>query len=598
MNRIPGTLLSRLGLFVLGLGITAWILLPMIQQGYPSTHSTHFNLSWAFQYQRQFLSGQWYPRWLEFSNLGFGNATFVFYPPLCMVATLPWRIMGFDMPGSLVASMGLAILLFATGLYVYARCFFPVVIAVGVAGAGVISPYFLSDIYQRGAIGEVWAIVSLPWILWASEQIFRQTGIWPVIRLGLLYGCLVLSHLPTLLMVTLTWIIFPVIRGWQNINNILRCYLGLIISFLWTAIYLWPATVDQRFIQVESVNFSEEYQPQYRLMIKGLLQLRPQLADHWYDKGLLPFWGLLIGIAGIMMGILLLQRNKPLFLLYWVGTYLFSLLMMTDILSWIYAFVIPLQRIQFSWRWMTISTVFMPLLLGFIFDLAWKQKAKNLWSSLGLAILGLGLMGILAGQGNHLLETAGFNPEEVALFADLADNKEFPQEPQSRPGRSFLYWHWIFPDGLGLVDVPEYRATGVVMGMPTETVHPLIQWAGESIGELTLREWQFGKRSFLADNPTTTEQFILLRTFYYPAWETRLDGSRILTEKAPEGQIQVRIPPGRHEVSIVYTGTMSDKVGQGVSFLTLLGIGICLGQNCFKTILRRTGEFYPKSIRT
>jgi hypothetical protein len=496
-----------------------------------------------------------------------------------MVATLPWRIMGFDMPGSLVASMGMATLLFAIGLYTYARCFFPIVIAVGVAGAGVISPYFLSDIYQRGAIGEVWAIVSLPWILWASEQIFRQAGLWPVIRLGFLYGCLVLSHLPTLLMVTITWIFFPLVRGWKNTTHILRCYLGLILSFLWTAIYLWPATLDQHFIQVESVNFSEEYQPQYRLMIKGLLHLKPQLADHWYDKGLVPFWGFLVGIAGITIGILFIQRNRPFPLLYWVGTYLFSLLMMTDILGWVYAFVIPLQRIQFSWRWMTVSTVFMPLLLGYIFDLAWKQKAKHLWSSLGLVILGLSLMGILAGQGNHLLETAGFNREEVALFASLAEGKVFPQEPQDRPGRNFLYWHWIFPDGLGLVDVPEYRATGVIMGMPTETAHPLIQWAGESAGELIVREWQFGKRSFEANNQTPTEQFILLRTFYYPAWETRLDGSKIPTEKAPEGQIQVRTPPGKHEVSLLYKGTMSDKIGSSVSLLTLLGIGIYLGWN-------------------
>ncbi|WP_041429601.1 hypothetical protein [Synechococcus sp. PCC 7502] len=143
---------------------------PMVFKGYPITHSTQFNLSWVFQYQRQFLGGQFYPRWLEFSNFGFGNATFVFYPPMLMVATLPFCIFG-DVEFSLIASMGLAALVLAVGLYKYARLYFPRWLSVAIALLGVGSPYFLIDVYQRGAMAEVWAVVWIPWVFFTTQKL-------------------------------------------------------------------------------------------------------------------------------------------------------------------------------------------------------------------------------------------------------------------------------------------------------------------------------------------------------------------------------------------------------------------------------------------
>ncbi|MEL7476866.1 MAG: hypothetical protein AAGJ55_11655, partial [Cyanobacteria bacterium J06555_12] len=131
--------------------IAATVITPMAIADYPITHSTQFNLSWVFQYQAQVDGGQWYPRWLEYSNYGFGNPTFAFYPPLCMVATLPFHIMGVDIAASLVASMGLAVLVFVVGIFRYARSFFPVRIAAIAAVSAGAMPYVCVDIYQRGA---------------------------------------------------------------------------------------------------------------------------------------------------------------------------------------------------------------------------------------------------------------------------------------------------------------------------------------------------------------------------------------------------------------------------------------------------------------
>ncbi len=662
------------GILALGLG-TIPLLWPMIQRGYPITHSTHFNLSWGFQYQYQFLSGQWYPRWLEFSNFGFGNATFAFYPPLCMVATLPFRLLGFDLAGSLVGSMGLAIGLLGLGLYGYARCWFARWIAVGVAAMGMTAPYFLVDIYQRGAIGEVWAIVTLPWILWMTQQAITGSAIpperpepqipeqipdhqpqpksrpksgptvlfkavlgrlrpdpWRVIRLGVAYGMLVLSHLPTLLIFTLVWIPLPwlVAERGQRWRGVVRAYGGAGLALGWTGFYLWPAALDQRFVQVASVNAIPEYVPQERLMVKGLLQLRPVLTDHWFEKGLLGSLGQTVAVLLISGGILLFvlgryhraqtaqfngetrdpgvpssgrRQNVSIsgtamqvlgsrsrawertlgslppvdrITLYWLGAAGLAVLMMTDLLGWIYPWLTVLKRIQFSWRWMAITAVLGPLLVGSLLHradkLAHRSPRQPHWiAALGILALGWGGWGVW--QGIEVPPQAFYQPTTIQQFVELAQQKSFPDEPQERPGTNFLYWHWIMPDGLALVDVPEYRARGVTLPMPPPQVDPLLRWEAVTHPEpdpLAIEHWQLGRRQFRANNRSTMPQGVLVRTFYYPAWRVRLDHRWIPTERTGQGQLRVTIPPGDHTVTVVYLGTMMDWIGRTGSLVTLL----------------------------
>ncbi|MEN9221005.1 MAG: hypothetical protein Q6M04_01060 [Thermostichus sp. BF3_bins_97] len=581
----------------------------MLQQGYPSTHSTHFNLSWAFQYQRQFFGGQFYPRWLEFSNFGFGNATFAFYPPLCMVATLPFRMVGLAMPASLVASMGLAMGVFGAGLYALIQPLVPRVLALILALMGMAGPYWLVDIYQRGAIGEVWAIALLPWIFWTSCQVIRRPrALWPVGALAASYGLLVLSHLPTLLLFTLVWLPLPWVLRWRDPfwPKLGRSYLGFALGLGWSSFFLVPAFLDQRLIQVDSVNFAEDYLPQNRLMLSGLTQLQLQPTEHWFESSLLGYWGWMVAVV-LATGILLLvdgllnrgtlpqdaleaagsdlhsKAEVPLplpsreVLLYSLGASLIPLLMMTDLLSWVYDWFLPLQRIQFSWRWMGITTVTVPWLLGSLVGRGWPQKG---WRNLILLGTALAVM-IQVGLGWQILGRTSFQPQVIQTFHTLSAVKQFPIEPQQRPGTPFLYWHWIFPDGLALVDVPEYRAHGVTFPMPPPEVDPLVRWQGNledsltagergqpSEADLQVERWSYGYRRFRAVNPTDSDQFVVLRTFYYPAWWVEMDGRLQPAEQTGLGQLLVRIPPGAHQIQVRYLGTPMDWLGLIMTGLT------------------------------
>ena len=578
---------AQILLLIIALSLVA--IAAMLERGYPLNHSTHFNLSWGFQYQTQFLTGQLYPRWLEFSNFGFGNPTFAFYPPLCMVATLPFRLLGLGLSASLVGSMGLATGLLGLGLYLYSRCFFSHWVAAGVAGVGMLAPYWMIDIYERGAIGEVWAIATLPWILWTTQQVIkRPKPIWPMLRLALAFGLLALSHLPILLLFTLVWLPMPwclTPRG-QHRPAVWRCYGGLVLAWGWTAFYLLPAAFDQRLVQVDVLNMEPDYQPQNRLLLTGLWRLRPQMTTHWFDATLLgPWWMMVLvtGLAAVTWGLLVYrgrsprpQRWQPPLQLqrttgYWLLISTVALLLMTDALGWLYPLLGPLQRIQFSWRWMSIVTIIMPLLLGYLLHLATALRRPKLMAN-GLAGIITLVMTVSALQGIAVMEQAEQDPAIIERFTDLAAQTSFPVDPQMPIGEVFLNWHWAGPEGLGLIDVFEYRPQDVTLELPPNRVYPLVAWQTDLGGALEIERWEFGLRQFSATNPSPFPQRVELRTFYYPGWWVQVGETWESPEQNEIGQLQIRIPPGTHQITVRYLGTAMNWVGYGVSGCTAIGV--------------------------
>ncbi|NJK63899.1 MAG: hypothetical protein HC921_15540, partial [Synechococcaceae cyanobacterium SM2_3_1] len=289
----------------LGAGI---VILPMLRQGYPLVHSIHFNLMWVFQYSQQVFGGDFYPRWLESSFFGLGNPTFVFYPPLCMAAVLPFTALGWPAGSALVGSMLLATAVRGWGTYRLGGLLWPSPVAVAAALAAMASPYFLVDVYERGAIGEVWAISLIPWVLWAGWRLvlavwLGQKRFSAMVVLAGSYALLGLAHLPALLVWTLVWLGLPWVMA--RTGRELRLlgfwlYGGTGMGLLLASFFLLPAALDQRWVSIDLINGWEMYDPLQRFLLiwngQGL-----QLSQQEFDAHLVPyFWmALLLGLAGV-----------------------------------------------------------------------------------------------------------------------------------------------------------------------------------------------------------------------------------------------------------------------------------------------------------
>lgn len=583
----------------------------MLIWNYPSAHSTAFNLSWLFQYQRQFLAGQFYPRWLEFSNFGFGNATFAFYPPLCMVATLPFRALGVSPLNSLIASMGVAIFLFGAGLYRYIHQFYPGWIALTTAVVGMISPYFTVNIYERGAIAEVWAIAIIPWILLASYHTIERAnrfpdstpqsklgsmlarwGLdpdWDILALTLAYSLLVLSHLPTLLLFSLVWIWLPwwMAKPGRRIAAALRCYGALGLACGVTAFFLVPVLLDGKLVQLEALHVNGRYLPQNRLIVRGLRNLKPRFTGNaGIDRDLIQPWltmfaltfGASVGFIAKQFGWLPRRKSdrsgSQKRVVYWIIVSIIALAMTTDLAVKVYQNWPTLQRIQFSWRWLSLLTVFLPLLFadGLSTVKHWLRKTpaqKTIGGIGGLALVVL--MAIYSIQGAQEMFEANYDRPVLERYAQYGNVQPFPVPPApDNVEQVWLVHYWSDDNRVWFQDVLEYRARGIDLSLPPERPYPLLEWEDGSQNNLTLNTWEFGRRVFIAQNNTNAPKAVRLKTFYYPAWFARFDeGPWQSVDLAEDGQLSVNIEPGEHRVEIAYRGTKADGLGRLISVVSL-----------------------------
>jgi hypothetical protein len=367
-----------------------------------------------------------------------------------------------------------------------------------------------------------------------------------------------------------------------------RCYISAGLGFVGISFFLLPVIIDQKLVQIASINFSTEYLPQNRLLLDGLLTFRPQLSNHWFEtsSGMIPYFWILLAV--ILLGAIawVTSRNQAMEL--WIMISAIALLMTTDLGAWIYYLAPILQKIQFSWRWYGLTITTIPMILGSLVWEIWQYpligvETKTLNKTLNKIVITFLVIGLTFSSYIYtdkiVFKHTGFDPALINQFSTLASQKKFPKEPNAEEqGKPILWWHWLFPDGLAIVDVPEYRAKGVTLAMPPDRNQPLASYDDQD-SHIQIKQWRFGLREILVDNLTNSpyvKKELTLRMFYYPAWQVWIDDKSAILGTNSQGQVQIPIPQGQHLVRLQYVGTKAEQWGRNISWL-VIGITLIYG---------------------
>ncbi len=580
----------------MAIGVAYW---PLVQQGYPYTHSIGSNALWAYQFGQQVLAGQIYPRWLEQSFASLGSPTFVFYPPLCMWAIVPFAALNLSVMEQLIGSVGLALGFMAIGAWGVSRSLFPNQIWIqGICVAmSVLSPYFLINIHVRGAMGEMWAMVGLIWILWGLLIRWAGTQAWRLIPLSLAITVLALSHLPSLLLFVITWIPLPLIllelpgSNWRSnlfevlIDlfkqlwcNIWDLYLPLGLGLGLACFFLLPPVFDQHLI---NIGFIEIAIPTERLLVDGILNFSHQLTDHEFDRQLVWIFGLNLGTGLVLLLIGWIRPGlqiwtKPTKVLFWAT--LLSVVMVTDLGKGLYQLITPLERIQFSWRWLAIGSICWPFLWGILLSRVPIFRTQIL--SWGIRIVGVGTTAALLFWGTgQVLQSAypwPFKANQLDQF--FRDRPVFPQEVDltARPYETVDFA--LLRNRLGepfMTDVSEYTPAWS-LGPPhlPQRNYELIEW-DQGSGEISDLEWQFGWRQFRVN--ALQPGRLLLRMYSWPGWQVRV-GDQISEgmDHSRDGRLQITVPQGETQVEVRYRGSKAEQWGRWISGFTVVCFGVIL----------------------
>jgi hypothetical protein len=304
--------------------------------------------------------------------------------------------------------------------------------------------------------------------------------------------------------------------------------------------------------------------------VSGLLAGEPRLAPNAFDRAQLDPWWEAVAATALVSGVWLLARLRrahpppvaadPDGLARTVRWALLAtvvaLCFTTDLTAPLYEVLQPLRRIQFPTRWMTVTTVLVPLLAASL--LPSRAQGGPDAPRLVRLPLALGLLGLVAWHGLTVPSRAAWEPLPLARPELAVPAPEDWDRVRLPFGRN------LFPEGLPLIDACEWLPVGAPCGEQPD--HPLVAWEGGGTDGLRVLAWSFGRRRFVARNDGAAPRVALLRTFAYPGWRVELPGRAVETGvHAPSGRLAVPVPAGSHEFEVRYAGTAAERTGKRAS---------------------------------
>lgn len=386
-------------LLILGFGLT--VVGPFFKPGFFSFHD-RTQVVRVNQMKKAFGVGQFPVRWVAGLGYGYGYPIFNFYAPLPYYVGSLFNLVGFSAIVSTKIMMALPLILSGITMYFWAKKSWGRLGGVLSALFYVFAPYKALDIYVRGAVGEVWAMVFLPLVFLSFSSFFSKKhpnkaplggakgGLLAFSLAGLVLSHNILAMLTglTLCLIFVFNLIFKKISKVRLVSLLVFSFLGLALaSFFWL-----PAIKEAKYTKVARLsqgtnNFSHHFVFLDQLWSSnwGFGGSAPGRVDGMSFKlGKLHILTSLISITGLLV----LKKKPKLSSIFSVSILplAVSILMMLPISFLVWKNLPYLDFAQYPWRFLAISTLTVSFLSGGITSLT-KSKLQKLAVFTGLIIL-------------------------------------------------------------------------------------------------------------------------------------------------------------------------------------------------------------------
>ncbi|MFM6323371.1 MAG: hypothetical protein ACKPH1_11900 [Microcystis panniformis] len=337
------------------------------------------HLFWNSFWAEQVKSGDLFPKWYAQGYGGYGNAAFLFYPPLLRYVAFPYHLLGFY-PVVALRFTVLTILLIniisasTLAMYLFKRrsiFYYQLIIILA------INPYLFYCLFWRGALAECLAIALMPFFVTALLKVSTRITLANGLALTITTSLIALAHLPSLIIIFFLFGIYSVIILLKNRNfrdfvwRILFFIIGIIFSFP----YLIPAVFSLKEIRQpvgtslgDWVAFGNNFDQNRHTFIISLI----------FSIYLIIY---LLSIRAVWR-----RRNKlekfdfaPVALIVLSGL---SLLMISPLSLPFYKIIFPLQKIQFPFRFIAVAAGLVSTLAILSISVNFNQFKKRLLVSL------------------------------------------------------------------------------------------------------------------------------------------------------------------------------------------------------------------------
>jgi len=470
-------------------------------------------------------------RWVRNLGYGYGMPLYNFYGPMPFYLAELFHLVGFSALASVKAMMIVMAGVAFGGMYLLSSSYFGVAGGLLSATAFLVFPYRALDLFVRGAFNELFALSLIPLVLYCILRV-REQKTWASVGV---FSLSLMTFFTSHNLMTLMF--FPVVYGFsvlqlfakgiKKMQYLLHIHVGIVLGIAASSFYLLPSFFEKGWTQVDKLIGG------YGMYVYHFLYIRQLFQERWGYGG--SFGGpedgmsfhigwihLLLAVAGALFWYTRSSSPYKRVLAIFFSGVTGSALFMTLYKSQFIWDRIPLfVYFQFPWRFLSITAVSIPFLVG----ASGIAVAKTSWR---IPIVAL-LMMILVGSNLRF-----FAPEKL-----LDDPKAMYYEDPKKIQESMSD---ILPDY-----IPVWMKT---WQKPFQQQFEITK--GDAKTEILIDRTQEKLVRIQAASPVT----LLMRIAWFPQWTVYDNGIRIEHHIEDDtGFFSVPLGVGEHLVSIVFEDT-------------------------------------------
>jgi 6-pyruvoyl-tetrahydropterin synthase-like protein len=509
-------------------------------------------------------SGDLYPRWLSTGYYGQGLPFINYYSPSYYLISAYLHALGIPLILSMKLVIWATFFLSGLGTYFWLRRHATPTGALIAAILYMYLPYHFVDLYVRGSLSELTALAVLPFLFLGIDTMFSRSAYKGVIVTAISSAGLVLSHNLSAFMAipfaALYWVIMAT-HNRASIKDFAFSMLGPILGVFFSAFYWLPMIFEHNYIAPLSATMTDGYFnfSNHFVFIKqffnqawgfGLSQAGPKDGMS-FQLGLV----LTALIVTTILSLTHCNKRQVYFGFLTLSLGLIGLFMTTELSKGLYENIQPLKYVQFPWRFLGPSTLFLAAFCS-LSDAALYQKfrAPLLITPMVLAII-------------------YFSIDQRAISREITINSDN------------IFQQILEQQKIGsLVNNNEYLPIWA-KGNVTKSRHPIPLNAATHITNIKINT---SKMSFTYSHQESAK--VVIPWHYYPGWKATVDGKNAAIGATNEGFILLLLPEGKHFVSINFGSTPARRLSWSISCIGVL-LSILLFLKGRKTFSSKTKPY-------
>jgi len=549
--------------------------------GIVNTHAggdSPFLLVRTYELVSNLRAGVFPARWMPDAAFGLGYPFFNFYAALPYYLAALLNLIGFDLITAIKLTQSLGLFAAAWGMWRFARSWLSPWGAGLAAVAYTLAPFHLVNLYVRGdSLSEFYAFVWYPLILWSLRRLVHiatsGNSVRNTLRSGAFFGllfsvaALVLTHNVSALIFAPVIVVYALALSLRAKSALPKVMITLSIAALlalMVSAWFWlPALAESTQVQLGEQTTGFFYFANH-FRTSDLVQ-RGLLFDYAVDPALTVCAMSLVQALLAGLGLVLWRLRSPSTPAraggWWLALLglLYGTLMITPLSAWLWGHVPLLALAQFPWRFFSVQSLFVALLIGGVWtNVSMHQRPV---AQIGFAlVVGVLLFSSLWGIPNERLnvQARDVNPRSIQLYEWYSGNigttiraEYLPKTAQPVPQ--------VGPALMGF----EPRAYPIAWRRQMDEREPIRANRVEATPDRQV--WQV--------DVLAAEIDFTLPLLAAPGWvELTNDGERELQAYTGSGWVQLSRPHGQHRIELRYRGTPLQRAGNWIALIGLVTV--------------------------